>query len=58
MDWTVATLLRASPSWQERPVMGLLDAWASSPVGLLLSQLEGDQLADAQSGSEILSTLH
>ena len=28
-DWTVATLLRASPSWPETSV---LDAWASSPV--------------------------
>jgi hypothetical protein len=26
-----ATPLRASPSWQERPGAGLLDAWASSP---------------------------
>jgi len=30
-DWTVATLLRASPEWQER-LEGLLDAWASSPT--------------------------
>jgi len=28
--WPVARLLRASPSWQERPGAGLLDAWACS----------------------------
>src|SRR5215470_3924021 len=31
-DWTLATRLRVSPSWQERPGTGLLDAWGVQPA--------------------------
>src|SRR5207245_2240060 len=48
-DWTVATLLRASPSWQE----SLLDAWASSPASVYFTNFQSQLNWPASPAAEI-----